>query len=152
MALLAMLEMDNWISIKSLSILLSIAVCSGLQECMANIYTADPVLAGFAIGSVAIGAIVYCFVTGRKLHSGILESKRSARAPLCFFISLSVIALSGLLLIIDAIILFSTADGRLFAVKHWQRRWIMIDEATNFMFVLLADFVVAMWWSVLPVD
>ena len=145
MAILAIPEMDNWSSMKSLSILLSIAVYSGLQEWMANIYTTDPVLAGVAIGSVAVGAMAYCFVTGRKLRSDILKLERSTRAPLCIFIPLSVITLGALLLIVDAIILLSTADSHLFAVKNWQRRWIMVDEATNFMFVLLADFLVAMW-------
>ena len=144
--LLGISETGSWTSIRQLSILFSIAVCSGLQEWKANIYATDPILAGIAIGSVGIGIIMYGLMTVRQVRSDIVRSKRAAQTPPCFWIFLSVLALGALFLVIDAVVLFSAAHSRDFAVEFWQRRWIMIDESTNLMFVLLADFVAAMWW------
>ena len=152
MVLLAIPEMDSWTSIKPLSILLSIAACSGLQQWKANIYATDPTLAGIAIGSVGIGITVCGLMIVRKVYGDKFRSKRATHPPPCFWIFLSVLAFSALLLLIDAVILVFAAHGHNYAAEFWRRRWIMIDESSNLVFGLLAHSLAATWGFVLGGD
>lgn len=138
-------ETDHWTSTRPLLILFSTTLCSALLEWMANVYATDPVLAGVAVGSVGIGIILCGLTMVYKIRSDTYRSKRAAQIRPYFWIFISLLALGALLLVVDALVLLSAANSRNFAVDFWHWRWIMIDESTNLMFLLLADFFVAIW-------